>query len=233
MAAFIWAGQVSERSTSTLQSLASACAFTLILQPEAVNDPGFQLSYVAVLAIILVGAPAAQLLNQPTLEEKLIPTQSQTWSQRLKWKLRKFLVSGLCISAAATLAGIPLTLTYFQNASYGGVVVNLILVPLSEIPLICGMVSLFFYPWESLLPLAQWINGAGALVLNIMTAIAEYFSKIPGLNLQGNPSWPASGPMCTLLLVACFLAQAESKSVIKLFGTPSLIVGCWIILFVV
>ncbi len=233
MAAFIWAGQVSERSTSTLQSLASACAFTLILQPEAVNDPGFQLSYVAVLAIILVGAPAAQLLNQPTLEEKLIPTPSQTWSQRLKWKLRKFLISGLCISAAATLAGIPLTLTYFQNASYGGVVVNLILVPLSEIPLICGMVSLFFYPWESLLPLAQWVNGAGALVLNIMTAIAEYFSKIPGLNLQGNPSWPASGPICTLLLVACFLAQAESKSVIKLFSTPALIVGSWIILFVI
>jgi len=233
MATFIWVGQVSERSTSTLQSLALACAFTLILQPEAINDPGFQLSYVAVVAIILVGAPAAQILNQPTTEEKLIPVKSQTWSQRGRWKMRKFLISGLCISAAATSAGLPLTLTYFQNASLGGIVVNLILVPLSEIPLVCGMISLFFYPWEKLLSLAQWINGAGVIILNIMTAIAEFFAKIPGLNLQGSPRWPTSGPICALILIGCFLIQAESKSVIKLFGIPALIVVSWIILFVI
>ena len=232
MATFIWVGQVSERSTSTLQSLALACAFTLILQPEAINDPGFQLSYVAVVAIILVGAPAAQILNQPTTEEKLIPTKSQTWSQRGRWRMRKFLISGLCISAAATIAGLPLTLTYFQNASLGGIIVNLILVPLSEIPLVCGMISLFFYPWEKLLSLAQWINGAGVIILNIMTVIAELFARIPGLNLQGNPSWPASGPLCALILIGCFLIQAESKSVIKLFGIPALIVVSWIILFI-
>ena len=232
MATFIWVGQVSERSTSTLQSLALACAFTLILQPEAINDPGFQLSYVAVVAIILVGAPAAQILNQPTTEEKLIPAKSQTWSQRGRWKMRKFLISGLCISAAATIAGLPLTLTYFQNASLGGIIVNLILVPLSEIPLVCGMISLFFYPWEKLLSLAQWINGAGVIILNIMTAIAELFARIPGLNLQGSPRWPASGPLCALILIGCFLVQAESKSVIKLFGVPALIVVSWIILFI-
>jgi len=233
MATFIWVGQVSERSTSTLQSLALACAFTLILQPEAINDPGFQLSYVAVVAIILVGAPAAQILNQPTTEEKLIPAKSQTWSQRGRWKMRKFLISGLCISAAATIAGLPLTLTYFQNASLGGIIVNLILVPLSEIPLVCGMISLFFYPWEKLLPLAQWINGAGVIILNIMTSIAELFARIPGLNLQGSPRWPTSGPFCALILIGCFLVQAESKSIIKIFGIPALIVVSWIILFVI
>ena len=110
---------------------------------------------------------------------------------------------------------------------------NLILVPLSEIPLVCGMISLFFYPWEKLLPLAQWINGAGVIILNIMTAIAEFFARIPGLNLQGNPSWPASGPCCALILIGCFLVQAESKSVIKLFGIPALIVVSWIILFII
>ena len=233
MATFIWLGQVSERSTSTLQSLALACAFTLILQPEAINDPGFQLSYVAVLSIILVGAPAAKLLNEPSTEEKLIPIRSQTWLQRGKWRIKKFLVSGLCISTAATIAGLPLTLTYFQNASCGGIVVNLILVPLSEIPLVCGMVSLFLYPWKNLLTFAQWINGAGVIILYIMTYIAECFAKIPGLNLQGSPTWPASGPLCALILIGCFLIQAESKSVIKLFGVPTIIVGTWVILFII
>lgn len=232
MATFIWLGQVSERSTSTLQSLALACAFTLILQPEAVTDPGFQLSYLAVLSIILVGAPAAGLLNQPTLAEKMTPTKSQTLRQRAWWKIRKFLISGLCISTAATLAGIPLTLTYFQSASTSGIIVNLILVPLSEIPLVCGMISLFFYPWENTLPLAQWINGAGALVLNLMTLIAECFAKIPGLTIQGTSTWPPSGPICALVLVACFLAQAESKSVGQLFYYPALIVLTWLVIFI-
>lgn len=232
MATFIWLGQISERSTSALQSLALACAFTLILQPEAINDPGFQLSYLAVLAIILIGAPAAQILNQPTIEEKFVPVNSQTRMQRGKWLVRKFLISGLCISTAATIAGLPLTITYFQNASLSGIIVNLILVPLSEIPLVCGMVSLLFYPWDYLLPIAQWINGVGAFVLDVMTKIAEIFAKLPGLNLQGNPSWPASGSICALILMVCFLVQAESKSVIKLIGVPAVIVGSWIILFV-
>ena len=81
--------------------------------------------------------------------------------------------------------------------------------------------------------MAQWINGAGVIILNIMTAIAEFFAKIPGLNLQGSSTWPASGPICSLILIGCFLVQAESKSVIKLFGIPALIVGSWIILFVI
>ena len=232
MATFIWLGQISERSTSILQSLALACTFTLILQPEAIDDPGFQLSYVAVIAIILVGAPAAQLLNQPSTEEKLVPVKSQTWLQKAKWKTKKFFVSGICISTAATLAGTPLTLTYFQNASIGGIIVNLILVPLSEIPLVCGMISLFLSPWEKLLSLAQWINGGGVIVLKLMTWIAEVFSKIPGLNLQRGPTESTSGPVCVLLLIGCFLAQAESKSVIRLFGIPAIIVGGWLILFV-
>jgi hypothetical protein len=65
-----------------------------------------------------------------------------------------------------------------------------------------------------------------------MAAIAELFARIPGLNLQGSPRWPASGPLCALILIGCFLIQAESKSVIKLFGVPALIVVSWIILFI-
>jgi competence protein ComEC len=232
MATFIWAGQISERFTSLIQSLALACAFTLILQPEAVNDPGFQLSYLAVLSIILIGAPAAKILNQPSAEEKMVPTQSQTWQQKTKWKIKKFLISGLCISTAATLAGLPLTITYFQNASLGGIVVNLILVPLSEIPLVCGMVSLFLYPWENLLPVAQWINGLGTLILNLMTLIAHFFAQVPGMNYQITSSNPMSGPICALIIMACFIYQAESKSVIKLIGIPALIVLGWVLFFV-
>ena len=66
MAAFLWGGRVGERDTPALQSLALACAVTLLLSPEACADAGFQLSYAAVLGIIVAGGPAAELCARPT-----------------------------------------------------------------------------------------------------------------------------------------------------------------------
>jgi competence protein ComEC len=57
MTAFVWAGRVGERDTPAFQSLALSCATTLVLDPGAVSDAGFQLSYAAVLAILAAGAP--------------------------------------------------------------------------------------------------------------------------------------------------------------------------------
>ena len=173
MAAFLWGGRVGERDTPALQSLALACAVTLILTPEACADAGFQLSYAAVLGIVAAGGPAAQLCERPTEEERLTPTKTRTATQRLRWRARKFLVGGLCVSLAATLAGTPLTLGLFGAASWGGVFVNLVLVPLSEIPLMLGMASVACSVSNWLAWPAQWCNGLAAALLHLMTWIAQ------------------------------------------------------------
>lgn len=233
MAVFIWAGQISERRTPILQSLALAGAVTLILQPEACNDPGFQLSYLAVLGIICAGAPAAEILSTPSLAEQLTPKQSLSGHMRWSGKLKRLLVSGLCISVAATIAGTPLTLIYFQSASWAGVLANLILVPLSEVPLILGMVSLSLCAWDGFLPVAQWINGFAALTLDAMAGLVKLFTHVPHLVFQANPHSDHSGAYCVALLVGCFLFNADSKSIIKLLGVPALVVIGWILLFVI
>ncbi len=233
MAVFIWAGQVSERRTPILQSLALAGAVTLLFQPEACNDPGFQLSYLAVLGIICAGAPAAEILSAPSLKQQLTPKRSLTWVARWHGKIKRILISGLCISAAATIAGTPLTLIYFQSASWAGVVANLILVPLSEVPLILGMASLSLCVWDGFLPVAQWINGLAALTLDAMAALVKLFTFVPHLVFQANPQSDRSGDYCVALLVGCFLFNADSKSIIKLLGIPALIVVGWILLFVI
>jgi competence protein ComEC len=232
MAAFLWAGQAGERATPPLQSLALAAAATLLWSPEASSDPGFQLSYLAVLAIFLVGLPAAEQLAAPTLAERLTPTEAVPLLSRWGWRLRRATLSGLCVSLAATIAGTPLTLTYFQSTSWAGVFANLILVPLSEIPLVLGMASLLCCPFPALLPLAAWLNGAAAATLDAMSACTQAFAQIPGLVLQGQPYPAASGPACAALLVACFLAQAETKSALRLLGVPALLVLAWLLLCV-
>ncbi len=230
MAAFIWGGQTSERATPALQSLALACAVTLILSPEACSDPGFQLSYVAVLALITAGGPAAQICGGPTKIALLTPRSAQTWRQRAGWKIRGFILSGLCISSAATIAGTPLTLAYFGSASWGGIFVNLFLVPLSEIPLVLGMASAACSPFDILLPFARWINGLAALGLEGMTLLAAYAAKIPGVNANYPIIHGWLGPVGALSLGGCFLLQAEATSIRRLLGVPALILGGWFLI---
>jgi predicted membrane metal-binding protein len=88
MTAFVWAGRVGERDTPGLQSLALACATTLLLDPGAVGDAGFQLSYAAVLAILAAGAPAAELATAPTIAQRLTPPGAVGFAQRWRWRAK-------------------------------------------------------------------------------------------------------------------------------------------------
>ena len=223
MAAFLWGGRAGERATPALQSLALACAVTLILTPEACADAGFQLSYAAVLGIIVAGAPAADLCARPTEEERLTPPEARTATQKLRWRARKFLLGGLCVSLAATLAGTPLTLGHFGTASWGGVFVNLVLVPLSEIPLMLGMASVACGTSDWLAIPASWLNGLAGAWLHAMTWIADQAAQVPGISLHAQTRGAYAGPMGAAMIVVVFLAQCEAKSLWRLLGIPA---GC-------
>jgi len=229
MAAFLWGGHASERATPALQSLALACAVTLILTPEACTDAGFQLSYAAVLGIIAAGGPAANLCAQPTEEERLTPAKAQTTPQKLRWRARKFLLGGLCVSLVATLAGAPLTLGLFGSASWGGVVVNLVLVPLSEIPLMLGMASVACSVSDWLAWPASWLNGLAAALLHLMTWIAQACALVPTMNIQLTLPYRWLGPLGGALLALAFLSQAQSKSLVRLLGYPASILSGWLL----
>jgi competence protein ComEC len=227
MAAFLWGGRVGERDTPALQSLALACAVTLLLSPEACADAGFQLSYAAVLGIIVAGGPAADLCARPTEDERLTPAGAATATQKLRWRARRFLLGGLCVSLAATLAGTPLTLGHFGVASWGGVFVNLVLVPLSEIPLMLGMASIACGVSDWLATPASWLNGLAGAWLHAMTWIARACARVPAINLELGLPYRWLGPAGSALLAAAFLSQAQSKSLLRLLGVPAAVLAGW------
>lgn len=229
MAAFLWGGQAGERATPALQSLALACACTLILSPEAATDAGFQLSYAAVLGIIAAGGPAARLLTGPADAERLTPVAARTPGGRLRGKVRKFLLGGLAVSFAASVAGAPLTLGLFGTASWGGVFANLLLVPLSEIPLVLGMASVACSVSEALAWPAAVLNGAAAAALHGMTWLAELGAMVPGIQLELALPYRWLGPAGGALLALAFLTQVQSKSPVRLLGVPAAILSCWLL----
>ena len=229
MAAFLWGGQAGERAAPALQSLALACAATLILTPEACADPGFQLSYAAVLGILAAGAPAAEICGRPTEEERLTPPGARTAMRKLRWRARKFLLGGLCVSLAATLAGTPLTLGLFGSASWGGVFVNLVLVPLSELPLMFGMASVACGAGDWLAWPAQAFNGLAAALLHLMAWIARACAVVPSMNLRLDLPHRWLGPAGGALLAAAFLSQAQARSLTRLLGVPAAALATWLL----
>jgi competence protein ComEC len=230
MALVLWLGQRSERSTSALQSLALSAALTLLISPDALTDPGFQLSYLAVLAIITLGSNLSTALSRPSLTQRLTASSAYSAWQKKVNSFKEGIVSAFCVAWSATLAGLPLTLFFFDQASWSGLLANLILVPLSEIPLIFGLASTALSPFPLLLPLAQWLNGIAAFHLRIMSLLAETFAEIPYAVLHYPIAQPWLGPLAALSWLGLCLSLANSRQLNQLLYFPCGLTLLWFIL---
>jgi hypothetical protein len=105
--------------------------------------------------------------------------------------------------------------------------VNLVLVPLSEIPLMLGMASIACGVSDWLATPASWLNGIAGAWLHAMTWIAEACALVPGINLELTLPHRWLGPAGSTLLMAAFLSQAQSKSLARLLGIPVAVLGTW------
>jgi competence protein ComEC len=99
--------------------LAAAALVLLLLDPEALFLPGFQLSFTAAWAILfLTPAMAARLRRLPA-----------------------WLAAGLAGTVAAQLGTFPILVWHYGNAPLAGLAANLLAVPLAGIVLWAGMAT--------------------------------------------------------------------------------------------
>ena len=107
------------RQKDMYNTLAMAALIILIITPNALFDISFQLSFMAVLAIIYI-VPRFSNFSLPLLEG--LPL----WLQK---PLRHIYLS-IIVCVAATLGTLPLIVFYFNRVSAITIIANLILVPL-------------------------------------------------------------------------------------------------------
>lgn len=122
-----------ERPQDTLNSVALAAVTILIIQPPSLFAVSFQLSFAAVVAIVL--------------GLRLFPEQRTSSSPESRKPLFRRIAEAMSVSLAATLGTLPLVLYYFNETSLIGVLSNLVFVPVigfGVVPL--GLLSIFFYP---------------------------------------------------------------------------------------
>ncbi|GHT53510.1 hypothetical protein AGMMS49982_16620 [Bacteroidia bacterium] len=111
----LWAvGDAFSFRSLTLNTVATAAFFMLLYEPFYLFDVGFQLSFLAVVSIVLINPPLVRLY------------QSRNPLLRYVWEI-------CCVSVAAQIGVLPLTVYYFHQFPVLFLATNILLLPLSSI----------------------------------------------------------------------------------------------------
>ena len=164
-----------DREPLSMRLLAWAATVVLLLRPEAVMGPSFQLSFAAVLALIAVWEQLGRKLRSEGTPNGLV-------------RLARYPLGVAATTLVASLATMPLTAFHFQTVAGWGVASNLLAVPLTTFWIMpAGLSALLLAPL-GLDPPAVQAMGAG---IELLLAIAHTAAELPGAALAV-PLWPAS-----------------------------------------
>jgi competence protein ComEC len=179
------AAMTLSRPSSRWYALLLAAAATLALNPRAWEDPGWQLSFAAVIGILTVGAPLARTLVRAG--ESLFPGALQS-------ALVRGVAEGAAITLAATLATAPLLAHHFGSVPLAGLPANLLALPAVAPAMWLGMVKAALGLIAPALPGADWAAAAlgrpTRLPVAYIERLAEVFADLP----NGQASLPLGSP---------------------------------------
>lgn len=175
MATIVIGGWILKRPSDLMNSLFAAALIILLWDPQQLFQPGFQLSFVVVLCILLVLPKIHEWLNKWFEPDPFLPRQ--IWSQQFwhgDWGSypRRFVVETFAMSLAAWLGSIPLGAYYFHVFNIVSTPANWIVVPLTALALISCLGSLLI-GW--LLPgMAALFNHATWGLMKCIIVVSDY-----------------------------------------------------------
>lgn len=149
---------LSGRSTNLLNSIALSAVIILLVKPYEILNPGFQLSYSAVLSIALIYPVIQQVISQVGIKNKYL----------------KNILLFIGVSLSAQIGTLPFTLAYFNKLSLVSLFSNLFVIPMAGIIVGLAIVTLLI---GSLLPsIAIYL----AIVNNIVTSLMMDLVRFSG-----------------------------------------------------
>ncbi len=165
MAVLYLFGRLIQRPVSVLNLAGVSALITLLLHPHDLFDPGFQLSYSAVLSILLFYPMIHSVLAKPF---KCYPM-----------KLITLLLSGIAVSLAVQTGTLPVTLYHFQQIALTNILLNLLAIPLTALIVILGFLMLLFrilHAWP-----AEIYGALNSIFISILLRGSEALSQVSDL----------------------------------------------------
>ena len=169
-----------DRQAISLHALALAAMAVLLLQPEAVTEPGFQMSFAATAALVAL----AELWPRPVKEI------NTPWPIRLVQGVGTWTAASLAASFVAGLATGPFAMQHFNRVSTWGLISNLVTAPISSFLMMPGLAL-----GAALTPfgLGQAPLAVAGIAIDLMNRVAHIAATAPYAQLI-----VASGPAWTL-----------------------------------
>lgn len=157
MFTFISIGNASKRNVHIINSLSFSAVVLLLIDPLMINNIGFQLSYIAILGIVFINKPIADLWHPAN-------------------KIMAHFWGLISVSIAAQIASAPLALLYFHQFPVYFIPANLAAIDISFLAILSGIAVLF----TSFVPAISNIFGIITnYLLFIMNYCVEYIEKLP------------------------------------------------------
>jgi competence protein ComEC len=182
LAAFLFS-----RQSDRCHFLALSAAVLMSVNPYSVLDPGFQLSYAAVLAIFFLAPVIARPLAF------------------MPFALRE----AVAISTATGLATAPITLANFGQVSLVTVPANVVAAPAAGPVMFLGVLAVGIMP---LLPLAAWaLVAAASMCTGYLISVAAFFASLPQAVYQGGAPGLVSISAFYCMLAAVVILSKKRK----------------------
>ena len=181
---------LADRRAISLHALAVAAFVVLLLQPEAVTQPGFQMSFAATAALVAL----AGVWPRPVREI------NTPWPIRLAQGAGTWFLAAAAISLVAGLATAPFAMQHFNRISTWGLISNLLVEPISSLLMMPGLaLGTVLTPFG----LGAWPLRVAGFAIGLMNRIAEAAANAPYAQMvvASGPAWTLPASFLGLLWV--------------------------------
>jgi competence protein ComEC len=162
-------GVIADRPALSMRGVAMAAIVILAFQPENIVDPGFQMSFAAVVGLIALAEWAA---SRPKTE-----SGSGAPIFGVPRRIRRYVLGILAASFVATLATTPFAIYHFDRAASYSLLANLLAEPVVAFVIMpAAAIAVILMPFG--------LDGGPLQIMgwgvHQMTAIAHYVADLPG-----------------------------------------------------
>jgi competence protein ComEC len=157
MFSFFVIGKAINRHADVLNIVFVSLALLLIIDPSLLFSVGFQLSYSAVIAIVII---------YPWIYKSLI---IKNWILDKIWSIS-------CVSICAQIGTLPLVIFYFHQFPNYFLFSNLLVIPLVPLVIVSGLLALLFFyvPYLNI-----WTGYLFQLLVDLLIQIVNFFDNLP------------------------------------------------------
>ncbi len=209
------------RAHDPMTSIAAAYLLLLILRPLDLLSPGFQLSFGAVTAMLVLGQPLLAWQSRRFPGKKLRHPGRPRRFIHQRWQALKALPA---MGIAAQLGVVLPLAVWYHQVSLLGIFVNLLVIPYVAVLMAAFLLALAASPFGVI---GQAAGAAAGWLAGVLQSVVHFGAGVPGMALQvPSPSFPvAIGCVVAMLLLSPYVLLRGRRRALALVTAAVFAVG--------